>query len=71
METMNTNAKILLTTWITAIATFGFSAAYILSQSSRINAPGELREVFSATGFILLLVLVIISGIALLATKTK
>lgn len=68
---MNTIVKTLLTVWVSAVATFGFSSLYIVSQDSRINAPGELGEVFFATGFIILIALVVISGITLLVAKAK
>lgn len=68
---MTANVKILTTIWITSITTFAFSTACIVPQDSTINAPGELGEVFSVTGLIILVALIVLSTITLLLTRNK
>lgn len=63
------DSKTLIIIWITAIATFALSAVYIIPQDTRINAPGELGEVFFATGCILFCVLALFSLITYVLKK--
>ena len=68
---MITPGKILLTIWITAIATFALTAAYIVPLDARINVPGELGEVFAGASFIVLIALVIVSVIFSVVIRKK
>lgn len=66
---MKNHFKILVAIWVSAIATFAFTAAYIVPQDQRINAPGELGEVFAVSGLILIAVLVVVSAIGIIVTR--
>ncbi len=68
---MKNPTKLHLSVWISSITTFTVTAMYILSQEERINAPGELGEVFTATGFIILIALAIFSAISALIFKKQ
>ena len=65
--------KILVTVWLSALGTFGFTSIYILSNAQRINAPGELGECFFAIGITLAAILLFMTSVALtaLAMRTR
>ncbi|MFH1089398.1 MAG: hypothetical protein V1716_03175 [Candidatus Uhrbacteria bacterium] len=68
---MSTQSKTLITIWLSSFATFTITAGYIVPQEQSINVPGELGEVFFATGFIILPVLVVASIVIVFAMGRK
>jgi len=68
---MSTPSKTLLTVWLSSLATFAITAGYIVPLEQSINVPGELGEVFGATGFIILSVLVVVSVVIVLVMNRK
>jgi len=68
---MSTQTKTLITVWLSSIATFAITAGYIVPLEQSINVPGELGEVFWATGFIILPVLVVASMVIVLVMGRK